>query len=174
MTNWKHSSLIRAKEKSHLTGTRQEINWACALKHCARNVVFHTIDFVTTYEKRILFQSFAQVLKGILELMLPEDAGHVEVRHMVSHRFCLRLCFLGLVTLSLCSVVFIMTRGKHCSFLKFLFSYFTFYRLGIGGWSAPCAELKWSLIRHLLKRSVSYLNYSNLRLRARDKARKYR
>ena len=47
--------------------------------------------------------------------MLPEEAGHVEV-HMASHRFCLRLCFLGLVTLSLCSIVFIMTRGKDCSF----------------------------------------------------------
>ncbi|XP_078380613.1 uncharacterized protein LOC144663518 [Oculina patagonica] len=42
--------------------------------------------------------------------MLSEEAGHVEV-HMASHRFCLRLCFLGLITLSLCSVVFIMTRG---------------------------------------------------------------
>lgn len=49
--------------------------------------------------------------------MLPKEAGHVEVQ-MASHRFCLRLCFLGLVALSLCSVVFIMTRGKHCSFLK--------------------------------------------------------
>ena len=68
-----------------------------------------------TYEERKLFQSFAQVLKGILELMLPEEAGHVEVL-MASHRFCLRLCFLGLVTLSLCSVVFIMTKGKNCSF----------------------------------------------------------
>ena len=55
------------------------------------------------------------MLEGILELMLPEEPGHVEV-HMASHRFCLRLCFLALVTLSLCSVVFIMTRGKHCSF----------------------------------------------------------
>ena len=87
----------------------------------ARNVLFHTkekqVVTLTRYEERILFQSFAQVLKGILGLMLPKEAGHVEV-HMASHRFCLRLCFLGLVTLSLCSVVFIMTRGKNCSCFK--------------------------------------------------------
>lgn len=72
---------------------------------------------LTTYDERKVFQSFAQVLKGTLEPMLPEEAGHVEV-HMASHRFCLRLCFLGLVTLSLCSIVFIMTRGKDCIFFK--------------------------------------------------------
>ena len=44
--------------------------------------------------------------------MLHEEAGDVEL-HMASYRFCHRLCFFGLITFSLCSVVFIMSRGKH-------------------------------------------------------------
>ncbi|XP_022788953.1 uncharacterized protein LOC111328730 [Stylophora pistillata] len=42
--------------------------------------------------------------------MLREEAGDVEV-YMASYSFCLRLCFLGIITFSLCSVVFIMSRG---------------------------------------------------------------
>lgn len=40
-------------------------------------------------------------------------------KHMASHRCCLRFCFLGLVILSVCSVAFIMTRGKNLNSQQF-------------------------------------------------------
>ena len=89
------------------------------------------------------------MLKGTLQPMLPEEAGHVEV-HMASHRFCLRLCFLGLVTLSLCSIVFIMTRGKDCNFfLNFCSDNSRSFALGIGG-----SPKHWWVIRALHRNEV--------------------
>lgn len=40
-------------------------------------------------------------------------------KHMASNRCCLRFCFLGLVILSVCSVAYIMTRGKNLNSQQF-------------------------------------------------------